>query len=106
LRARRAGFRAIVIGRALCDNEENPASLSWLRDDVPLREIWRYLTTPKGLHYVPAYVRFCARHWGAWGVVVAAIPYVKTLGIVSLRLVLPSGVRKRCFGRPTQREAA
>ena len=103
LRAGRAGVQSILIGRALCDNEENPAARSWLRDDVPLREIWRYLTTPKGLYYGPAYSRFCMRHWGVWGVVVCAIPYLKTLGIVLLRMVLPRAVRQRWFGgRPQQ----
>jgi GT2 family glycosyltransferase len=98
LRAGKAGFQAVVIGQALCDNEENPSSRSWLREDVPLREIWRCMTTPKGLYYVPAYFRFCLRHWGAWGLVVSSIPYVKTLGIVLLRLVLPRGVRRSWFG--------
>jgi GT2 family glycosyltransferase len=106
LRARKAGFQSFVVGAALCDNEENPTSRSWLLDDVPLREIWHYLTTPKGLHYWPSYIRFCVRHWGAWGVVVVLISYVKILCIVLLRLVLPRTIRQAWFARRRRQEAA
>ena len=106
LRAGKTGVRAIVVGRALCDNDENPAARSWLRDDVPLRDIWCYLTTPKGLYYGPAYFRFYLRHWGVCGGAMAVIPYVKTLGIVVLRLVLPRAARQRWFGCRPQQGAA
>lgn len=101
LRAKAAGIHAFVLGEALCDNEENPTSRSWLRDDVPLRDIWRYMTTPKGLHYGPAFLRFCLRHWGTWGLVVAGVPYARTLGIALLRLLVPRAVLQACFGRRT-----
>lgn len=99
LRAGQAGFQAMIVGRALCDNEENLAARSWLRDDEPFRDLWRYMTTPKGLYYVPAYSRFCLRHWGVWGGVLLLVPYVKFMGAMLLRLLLPLTTRRRWFDR-------
>jgi GT2 family glycosyltransferase len=106
LRAGSAEIQAVVVGLAPCDNEDNPTARSWLRDDVPFREIWRCLTTPKGLYYGPAYLRFCVRHWGPWGAIVAALSYMKILGIILLRLALPRAARQRWFARRPSRGAA
>lgn len=99
LRALKRGVKSFVLGAALCDNEENPAARSWLCDAVPFTEIWRHLTTPKGLFYGPAYSRFCFRHWGGWGLIVLVVPYVKTAAILLLRLLLPGALLRRLFGR-------
>ena len=105
LRAGKAGFQSIIIGQALCDNGENETARSWLSDDVPLRDIWRFQATPKGLHYWRDYPIFCVRHWGLWGIVIAVIPYFKLLGILWFRLVGPRTLRQRWVGRQQRQRA-
>ena len=105
LRATRAGIPAHLVAGAICDNEQNPAVGSWLLGDTSLRDIWRYVATPKGGLYAPAFIRFCLRHWGLRGVAVMAVPYAKLFGIVLLRVVLPDRLRKAGLRRVLRRGA-
>jgi glycosyltransferase involved in cell wall biosynthesis len=101
LRCRRMGFPIKVVGSARCTDADpaDPDTGSWLRGERSVSEIARSFGTPKSYFHPPPWWSFNLRHWGPWGAVLFAAPYVRFAVIALLRAVLPVNVRRRLTGR-------
>ena len=99
LRAVRAGFSCRVVGSALCDNDDNlsPRMCSWLLDDAPLRAIWKQSLSIDSMNIRSNYL-FYTRHWGAWGVVLFALPYMRFACTAVIRLLFPKRLLRAVYG--------
>ena len=101
LRARRAGFKATVLGDAICDDQytRSEMSSSWLLGERSVFAVWRSFRSVKSYYYPPAYWTFCIRHWKWWGIALFVQPYLKLLCHGALRTILPRRVLGMLFGR-------
>lgn len=104
LRATREGFRCRIIGKAMCDNDENLASdrQSWLLSDVDVRKVSRGFSQVGNAYYLPAFFRLCVRHWRAWGLVLFFGPYARFLCIVVIRAIVPRAFLRRFYGKRSE----
>lgn len=101
LRCRRLGFAIKVVGTARCTDADpaDPDANSWLRGPRSLAEIARSFGTPKSYFHPPSWWDFNLRHWGPWGAILFATPYMRFALIALLRTVLPANFLRRLTGR-------
>lgn len=104
LRARRAGIPIFVLPVARARNSDNFASeqCSWLLD-ASLLAVWKSFFSIKSIMHIPSRWHFYCRHWGLWGVVLFAYPYLKFAGIALLRALLPHRCLLRWRGGASSR---
>ena len=91
LRLRRLGVPMEVLGDAVCGNEDNHyiVSKSWLLSREPIGRLAASFLSPKSNLYPSAYLRYQWRHWGAWGLVLFLVPYLKFCCFAVVRLLTP-----------------
>lgn len=91
LRATRVGIRCVILGAAACGSEMPPSPHieSWLLSDKSFLTLWRRFYNVKSAFHFGAYARFNWRHWGARGLVLFCLPYVKLAVMRLVRAVLP-----------------
>lgn len=101
LRAQREGFESIVLGDAICEDFylRNTEVDSWLFGERTIRDHWKSMRSIKSYYYPPAFWTLCTRHWGAWGVVLFAQPYLKLLLSGILRTIVPRKILTALFAR-------
>lgn len=101
LRLRVAGFPLFVLGEPLCTNQHNfdPTVRSWLLSDVPLSTLWKATQNPKSALHLPTAWHFHTTHWGAWGLVLFAWPYLRLTTISLLRLLIPRPLLLALYGK-------
>ncbi len=107
LRARRAGFRAVLVDGALCDNDDNltDAQKSWLFSDVPLQYFSKcYFINQYHSRYIPTCFRFRYQHWGILGFIYALFFYAKFTLFALVRLIIPKRVLSRLSRHSISRE--
>lgn len=95
--ASKAGFACSLLKAAAADDVHPPTEdrVSILRGDQPVSIIWKQLTQWNAHHgLLPAW-RFYRRFWGVKGHAIVLKPWFKSWILLALRLVLPSGLRKR-----------
>ena len=91
LRLSRSGLPVEVLGGADCTNDDNRhlVSKSWLLSPTPMHRILASFFTLRSTMYPPASFRFRWRHWGAFGLLLFAAPYLRFCGYWVVRLLVP-----------------
>ncbi len=103
LRAKKRGIDSVVVEGIQCENEDNidlgAGDISWLLTEESLMVLWKLMGTKKSSCYFPMHYSFFIRHWGAWGVFLATIPFVRFWLIWCVRLVIPRSVLIKLWGK-------
>lgn len=101
LRALMAGRKAVVVGDALFDSDENTSleDQSLLLSAEPWRKVWNAkFYSVKSSMYLPAYTRLSLKHWGGVGWLIVGGMLLKHVIYLFLRLLLPRKLLIRLFG--------
>ena len=97
LTATRRGFRLDLLGSAVCRNDDNRASGSWLLSDNSPMRLWKLFLSPHSAYGFRSNFHLHWTHWGVWGLWLYARGYLKLALICLIRLLVPLRVLRGLY---------